>query len=164
MNAQLCSAPLVAGVEPMPADVASQRQAAPLPLAPGGPKAVELDCDGGRLSSAAGVVLRQDLAAPLGLTRALAAVLSDPRDARRLHFPPEDWLQPRVLHMAAGDEAANDSHTRRDAPICTLRRARLPETGAPLASPPTLARLANRSARTALSRLALGWLEQCSAS
>jgi hypothetical protein len=111
MNAQLCSDPLGAGVDPMPADVAIQLQAAPLPLAPGGTKAVELDFDGGRLSSDAGVVLLKDLDDHLGLTRALAAVLSDPRDARRLHLTPEDLRKQRVFHIAAGYEDANDSQT-----------------------------------------------------
>ena len=40
-------------------------------------------------------------------------------------------------------------------PICTLLRDRLPETGTPLASQPTLSRCENRVSRTALSRMAL---------
>jgi hypothetical protein len=63
---------------------------------------VALAFDGGRLSSDAGIVLLKDIDAQLGLTRALAAVLSDPRDAHRLHFTPEDWLKQRVFHIAAG--------------------------------------------------------------
>jgi hypothetical protein len=44
----------------------------PLPLAPVGGKAVELDFDGGRLSSDAGVVLLKDIDDQLGLTHDLA--------------------------------------------------------------------------------------------
>jgi hypothetical protein len=51
MNAQLYSEPLVPEVDPRPTDVAPPLQAAPLPLAPVGTKSVELDFDGGRLSS-----------------------------------------------------------------------------------------------------------------
>src|SRR5713226_9553175 len=66
--------------------------------------------DAGRLSSAGGLMLLKDPDDPLGFTRALAAVLKDPRDPRRVHFPPHDLLKQRVLHMAAGYEDANDAH------------------------------------------------------
>ena len=125
---------------------------------------MELDFDGGHLSSDAGVVLLKDLDEPLGLTRALAAVLSDPRDVRRLHFTPEDLLKQRVLHIAAGYEDANDANTLRDDPIFKLMLDHLPETGAPLASQPTISRFDNRISRTALSRMALVLLEQLIAS
>ena len=146
----------------MPADVATQLQPVPLPLAPVGTKAVELDFDGGRLSSDAGVVLLKDIDDPRGLTRALATVLSDPRDARRTHFTPEDLRKQRVFQIAAGYEDANDSNTLRDDPSFTLLLDRLPETGAPLASQPTISRFENRLARTELYRMALVWLEQFS--
>jgi hypothetical protein len=150
MHAQLFNDPMVAGVDPMPAVVATQRQPIPLPLAPIGTQAVELDFDGGRLASDAGVVLLKDSDDPLDLTRALAAGLSAPRAARRIHFTPEDLRKQRVLQMAAGYEDANDANTLRDAPIFTLMREHLPATGAPVASPPTLSRCDNRLARPEL--------------
>src|SRR2546426_7103615 len=76
MNAQLFNELIVSGVDQMPADVATQLQPALLHLAPVEAKAVDLDFDGGRLSSDAGVVLLKDIDDQLGLTRALAAVLS----------------------------------------------------------------------------------------
>jgi hypothetical protein len=164
MNAQLVNDPMVSGVDPIPAAMATQLQSAPLPLASVGTKAVELDFDGGRLSSDAGVVLLKDIDDQLGLTRALAAVLSDPRDVRRIHFTPEDLLKQRVFQIAAGYEDANDAHTLRDDPIFKLMLDRLPETGAPLASQPTLSRFENRISRTELYRLALVLLEQFVAS
>jgi hypothetical protein len=132
-----------------------QRQQAPLHLAPVGAKAVALDCDGGRLSADAGVVLRKDIDAPLAFTHNLAAVLSDPRDPRRSHFTLADLIKQRVLQSAAGYEDANDSNPLRDDPIFTLRLDRLPATGASLASPPPLSRFDNRVSRPALSRMAL---------
>jgi Transposase DDE domain group 1 len=164
MNAQLCNDPMVSGVDPMPTAVATQLQPAPLHLAPVGTKSVELDFDGGRLSSDAGVVLLKDIDDQLGLTRALAAVLSDPRDGRRIHFTPEDLLKQRVLQIAAGYEDANDANTLRDDPIFKLMLDRLPETGAPLASQPTISRFENRISRTELYRMALVLLEQFIAS
>ena len=62
--------------------------------------------------------------------------------------------------MAAGDEEANDAHTRRDDPIFTLLRERLPETGASLASQPTLSRFAHRVSRPELYRMALELVPQ----
>jgi hypothetical protein len=164
MNAQLCSEPLVSSVDPMPTDGATPLQAVPLHLAPVGTKSVELDFDGGRLSSDAGVVLLKDIDDQLGLTRALAAVLSDPRDAGRIHFTPEDLLKQRVFQIAAGYEDANDSNTLRDDPIFKLMLDRLPESGAPLASQPTISRFENRVSRPQLYRMALVLLEQFIAS
>jgi len=148
----------------MPADMVTQRQQAPLNLAPVGAKAVALDFDGGRLSSDAGVVLLKDIDAQLGLTHNLAAVLSDPRDPRRIHFTLEDLIKQRVFQIAAGYEDANDSNTLRDDPIFKLLLDRLPETGASLASQPTLSRFENRVSRPELYRLALELLHQFIAS
>jgi Transposase DDE domain group 1 len=164
MNAQLFNDPMVSGVDLMSADMATQLQPAPLHLAPVGAKAVELDFDGGCLSSDAGIILLKDIDDQLGLTRALAAVLSDRRDARRIHFTPEDLLKQRVFQIAAGYEDANDATTLRDDPIFKLMLDRLPESGAPLASQPTISRFENHISRTELYRMALVLLEQCIAS
>jgi hypothetical protein len=152
------------GFEPMPADMGTQRQQAPLNLAPGGAKTVTLDFDGGRLSSDAGVVLLKDIDAQLGLTRNLAAVLSDPREPRRINFTLEDLSKQRVFQIAAGYEDANDANTLRDDPIFKRLRDRLPDTGSSLASQPTLSRFANRVSRPELSRMALALLHQFLAS
>lgn len=164
MNACHSKAYTIPGCDAMQADLATQRHPTPLLLAPIGGKTVALDSDGGRLSADAGLVLRKDIDEPLGLTRALAAALSDARDARRIRFPPEDLRKQRILHMAAGSEEANAANTLRHDPLFTLLLDRLPETGAPLASQPTIARCANSVSRTALSRMALVVMDQCIAS
>src|SRR5215467_6620649 len=154
MNAQSLTVPMVSGFDPMHAPMATQLQPAPLPLVPVGGKAVDLDFDGGRLSSDAGIVLLKDINDQLGLTRNLAAVLSDPRDPRRINFTLEDLLKQRVFQIAAGYEDANDANTLRDDPIFKLMLDRLPETGASLASQPTLSRFENRVSRPELYRMA----------
>ena len=159
MNADRPQAYTIPGVDSIPADLTT-----PLHLAAVGDKAVELDFDGGRLSSDAGLVLLKAPDEQLGFTRALAAVLNDPRDPRRVDFTPHDLLQQRVLQIAAGYEDANDSNTLRHDPIFKLLLDRLPETGAPLASQPTISRFENRVSRTELYRLALVFLEQFVAS
>jgi len=75
MNAQFFNEHMISGVDPMPATMATPLPLAPLHLAPVGDKAVDLDFDGGRLSSDAGIVLLKDIDDQLGITRALAAVL-----------------------------------------------------------------------------------------
>ena len=154
----------IPGVDARQADLAPQRHPTLLLLAPIGGKTVALDCEGGRLSSDAGLVLLKDPDEQLGLTQNLAAVLSDPRDPRRVHFTPHDLLKQRVLHIAAGYEDANDANTLRHDPIFKLLLDRLPETGAPLASQPTISRFENRVSRTELSRMALVLVEQFLAS
>src|SRR5213592_2061140 len=154
----------IPGVDSMQAALTTPLHLAPLPLAPVGAKAVALDFDGGRLSSDAGLVLLKDPDEQLGLTRALATVLSDPRDARRVNFTRHDLLKQRVLQIAAGYEDANDANTLRHDPIFKLLLDRLPETGAPLASQPTLSRFENRVSRTELYRMARVLVDQFIAS
>jgi DDE family transposase len=148
----------------MHAALAASCDPTPLLLAPIGGKTVELDGEGGRLSSDAGLIVLKDINEHLGRTRALATALSDARDARRIRFPPDDVLTQRIWPMAAGYAEANDSNTFRHDPLCTLLRDRLPETGAPLASQPTISRVENSVSRTALSRMALVLMDQCIAS
>src|SRR5438105_4110639 len=154
----------IPGVDSMQAALTPPLHLAPLPLAPVGAKAVALDFDGGRLSSDAGLVLLKDPDEQLGLTHNLAAVLSDPRDPRRVHFTHHDLLKQRVFQIAAGYEDANDANTLRHDPIFKLLLDRLPETGAPLASQPTLSRFENRVSRPELYRLALVLVDQFLAS
>src|SRR5205823_994799 len=135
-----------------------------LHLAPVGNKAVDLDFDGGLLSSDAGLMLLKDPDEQLGLTRALAAVLKDPRDPRRVHFTLHDLLKQRVLQIAAGYEDANDANTLRHDPIFKLLLDRLPDTGPPLASQPTLSRFENHVSRTELYRMARVLVDQFIAS
>ena len=101
----------IPGFDSIHAERTTQRQPPPLRLAPVGDKTVELDFDGGHLSSDAGLVLLKDIDEQLGLTHALAAALSDSRDARRIRFTPEDLLKQRIFLIAAGYEDANDSNT-----------------------------------------------------
>jgi Transposase DDE domain group 1 len=83
-------------------DAMQAELAPPRHLAPVGDKAVAIAFAGGRLSSDAGLVLLQAPDEPLGFTRALAAVLPDPRDPRRVHLPLHDRRKQRVRQIAAG--------------------------------------------------------------
>jgi hypothetical protein len=135
-------------------DAMTAHRSSPLHLAPVGDTAVALDCDGGLLSSDAGLVLLHDPDEPRGFTRDLAAVRRDPREARRVDFTLHDLLKQRVVHIAAGSADANDANTLRHAPLFQVWLRRLPASGPSLASQPTIARFANRVSRPELSRLA----------
>ena len=159
MNASDLKAYTIQGFDSMPADIAS-----PLHLAPVEGKATLVDFEGGRLSSDAGLVLLNDPDEQIGLTRDLAAVLRDRRDPRRIDLTLHDLLKQRVGQLAAGYEEANDANTLRHDPIFTVRLGRLPESGPPLASQPTISRFENRVSRPELYRLARGFVEQFIAS
>ena len=136
----------------------------PLHLPPLKDKAILVDFDGGRLSSDGGLILLGDPDDQIGLTRELAAVLRDPRDPKRIDFTNHDLLKQRVFQIAAGYEDANDATTLRHDPILKLLLGRLPESGAPLASQPTISRFENRISRPELYRLARVFVDQFIAS
>src|SRR5438128_10324154 len=164
MNASSVRAYPNSAVDAVPDDRTNPIHPAPLRLAPVGGKAVELDFDGGRLSSDAGIVLLKDIDDQLGLTRDLATVLKDPRDPRRIAFTLEDLLKQRVYQIVAGYEDANDANTLRDDPIFKLMLDRLPETGDSLASQPTISRFENCVSRPQLYRIARAVLDHFIAS
>lgn len=159
MNASNLKAYPIPGVDSMPDDIAS-----PIALASLEDKAILVDFDGGRLSSDGGLILLSDPDEQIGLTRDLAAVLRDPRDPRRVDFTTHDLLKQRVFQIAAGYEDANDANTLRHDPIFKLLLGRLPESGAPLASQPTISRFENRVSRSDLYRLARVLVDQFMAS
>src|SRR5215510_7589545 len=111
MNAYTPKAYTIPGGDVMQADLATHHHPPPLLLAPIGGNTVDRDCDGGRLSADAGLLLLHDPDAQLGLPRDLAAGLRDPRDPRRVDLTRHDLLKQRVWHIAAGYEDANDANT-----------------------------------------------------
>jgi len=129
-----------------------------------GNKPVYLDFDGGALSSDAGLLLLKEVDDRIGLTKAAAAVLSDPRDPRYTSHSMQDLLRQCVYQIAAGYEDGNDSNTLRFEPIIKMAAGRLPLSGAPLASQPTISRFQNRPSRTQLYRLGVCLAEQFIAS
>lgn len=122
-------------------------------------KPVLLDFQGGRLTSDAGLLLLHQVDQHLGLTQALATVLRDERDPNRTSHSTEDLLRQRVFQIAAGYEDQDDSDTLRSDPIFKLLLGRAPETGADLASQPTMSRFENGVTRRELYQLAEGLLE-----
>jgi hypothetical protein len=110
--------------------------------------------DGGRLSSDGGVELLAQADDVLGLTAALTSVIPDHRDPIRIKHEMVEMVCQRVYQIGIGYEDCNDADDLRHDPMLKLAVDRLPETGADLASQPTLSRLENSVTSTTLRRMA----------
>jgi hypothetical protein len=116
-------------------------------------KNVLADFAGGTLTSDAGGLLLREADRRLGLTRALAAVLPDPREPRFVVHEQQTMLAQRILGIALGYEDLNDHQTLRHDPLVQTLVEQPPDPEAPLASPSTLCRLENRVSRRTLARM-----------
>ena len=122
-----------------------------LPLVP--QKAVELDWEGGELSSDAGWLLLALLDQQLHLTERLAAQLRDRRDPDRIAHPLVALLQQRIFQIALGYADGNDANTLRRDPLLKVAVGRAPQAP-PLAGQSTFSRLENAVTAAELERLA----------
>lgn len=108
-----------------------------------GRREISANFDGGDISTEGGVLLLRQVDRKIGLTKAVAKVLSDGRDPSRIKHDLRDMVAQRVYAQCQGWEDLND-HT-------TLRHDLAMQTAVgvtePLASAPTLCRLENRATR-----------------
>ncbi len=108
-----------------------------------GRRVIEADFSGGDLSSDGGLLLLRQVDRRLGLSRAAAAALPEPRDPERIRHGLREMLAQRVYGLCCGYEDLNDHQA--------LRRDVLMQTAVgraePLASAPTFSRLENRATR-----------------
>ena len=116
-------------------------------------KKVSVGFEGGLLSSDGGVLLLRGAERKLGLASRLAGCLRDKRDPDLIEHTLEEMLRLRLFAIAAGYEDADDCDTLRHDPIFKMAVGRLPESGAPLCSQPTMSRLENAPSRIELARL-----------
>ena len=110
-------------------------------------------CDGGRLTSDAGVLLLAEIERRLRLAERLAGCLTDPRAPERVRHTLVEMIRVRVLLIAAGYPDANDCDPLRLDPAFKMAVGRLPEGGPDLCSQPTMCRLENLPGVTALKRM-----------
>jgi hypothetical protein len=106
---------------------------------------VEVNFDGGDVSSDGGVLLLRKLERRLGLLDAVARALADPRDPERIEHTLADMLRQRVFGLVQGYEDLNDHALLRTDPLMQTAC----ERDTALASAPTLCRLENRATRSA---------------
>src|SRR5437868_8824019 len=96
----------------------------------------------GQLSSDAGLLPIRQFDQRIGLTRAFAVALDDPRDPDLTEHTFLEMVRSRVYGILAGYEDQNDHDTLRADPVFKLIADRSPDDD-DLASQPTLSRLAN---------------------
>ncbi len=123
-------------------------------------KAVHVAFDGGRLTSDAGVLVLADIEHRLGIAERLARFIPDRRDPARVMHAIPDMIRARILAMACGYEDCNDFGPLRADPAFKLACGRLPESGADLASQPTLSRLENAPTIRDAIRLTYALIDQ----
>lgn len=109
--------------------------------------------DGGRLTSDGGLPWVEQAEADVGICRALAECVPEWRRGHVTHSL-ETLVRQRVFQIACGYEDQDDADTLRVDPLLKLVCGRLPETGADLASQPTLSRLENAVDRHACADMA----------
>lgn len=120
--------------------------------------------DGGRLSSDGGVLLLREAERRLGIAERLAGLVPDRRDGARVTHTTADMIRARIFAIACGYEDCNDFAALRADPAFKLACARLPESGADLASQPTLSRLENAAGLRDAIRLTYALVDQWMAS
>ncbi len=114
--------------------------------------------DGGRLTSDGGLPWLAEADAALALCTRLARCIPDWRRGPVLHSL-ETLVRQRVYQIACGYEDQDDADTLRTDPLLKLVCGRLPDSGVPLASQPTMSRLENHISRHTAERLAAALVE-----
>lgn len=123
-------------------------------------KKLSVGFDGGRLSSDAGVLLLRGVERKLGLAGRLASCLRDKRDPDLIEHSVEEMLKLRMFAIAAGYEDADDCDSLRHDPIFKMAVGRLPRTGEPLCSQPTMSRLENAPSKIEIARAMAAMVDQ----
>jgi hypothetical protein len=116
-------------------------------------KKVTAAFDGGRITSDGGVLLLAQAERAMGICAQLAGCIADPRDPTQVIHALPDTLRARVLAIGSGYEDADDLDTLCDDPVFRLALGKLPETGAGLASQPTMSRWENAPTTRELARM-----------
>ena len=117
----------------------------------------------GQLSGDAGLLPIRQFDERIGLTRAFAAALDDPRDPGLTAHTFLEMVRARVYGILAGYEDQNDHDTLRADPAFKLLADRSP-TDDDLASRPTLSRFENAISIQSLKRLRDVFIDQFIAS
>jgi hypothetical protein len=108
-----------------------------------GRRVIEADFRGGAISSDGGLMLVRQVDRKIGLSRAVAAALSDPRDSQRITHALRDLVAQRLYGLCCGYEDLNDHDRLRRDPLLQTAVGKDTE----LASSPTFCRLETRASR-----------------
>jgi hypothetical protein len=108
-----------------------------------GRREIEANFGGGALSSDGGLMLVRQVDRRIGLSKAIANALHDPRDPERITHELRDLIAQRLYGLCCGYEDLNDHGQLRQDPLMQTAVG----TTAELASSPTLSRLETRATR-----------------
>jgi hypothetical protein len=122
-------------------------------------KKITASFDAGQISSDGGVLLLAGADRRLGLIDTLAALIPDHRDLAQITHTMAGILRARVFAIACGYPDADDLDDLRKDPAFKLACGRLPESGADLASQPTMSRWENAPDLRTLIRLWRGMID-----
>ncbi len=117
-------------------------------------KKVDVSFHDEHISSDGGLLLLRELDHQMGLLHNIASEIKDDRDQRYVGHSLETMLRQRVLQIACGYEDANDCNTLKSDPVFKMSAGRLPQSGADLASQPTMTRFENSVGNGDLYRIA----------
>jgi len=117
-------------------------------------KSVEVDFDGGEISSDAGLLFLRETEERIGIIKRLARIIQDRRHPGYVDHDVLTLLTQRVFQIASGYEDGDDSDDLRDDALLKIACGRQPLSGSSLASQPTMCRFENTPSRTTLYRIA----------
>lgn len=115
--------------------------------------------DAGNLSSNGGLVVLREIARRLDLATVIAGPLVDSRDPSRVLHTYVHMVTARMMAIAAGYEDCDDLDALREDPALKIAAERAPESGAGIASQPTLSRLENLPDRRTLVEIGLSFID-----
>jgi hypothetical protein len=115
--------------------------------------ALEAAFDGGRLTSDGGLLWLAKTDSELGLCEAISEHVPEWRKRQGRHSL-ASLIRQRVFQIACGYEDQNGSNSLREDPLLKLACGSLPESGADLASQPTISRLENAANRRSCHQIA----------
>jgi hypothetical protein len=119
---------------------------------------VEAAFDGGRITSDGGLLWLAEAEEELGLCEAISGCVPEWRKRRGRHSL-YSLVRQRVFQIACGYEDQNDSDSLREDPLLKVVCGSLLESGADLASQPTITRLENAATRRSCHQIAEALLE-----
>src|SRR5215216_3938878 len=115
--------------------------------------ALEAAFEGGRITSDGGLVWLAQADSELGLCERVAEHVPEWRKRKGRHSL-EALVKQRIFQIACGYEDQNDSDSLREDPLLKLLCGSMPQSGADLASQPTISRLENAPSARACYRMA----------
>jgi hypothetical protein len=115
--------------------------------------ALEAAFDGGRITSDGGLLWLAKMEEELGLCQTISECVPEWRKRRGRHSL-YSLVRQRVFQIACGYEDQNDSDSLREDPLLKVLCGSLPESGADLASQPTICRLENAATRSSCHQIA----------